>query len=184
MLYYVYYYISAKRSCQHIISHLHSNERLAVTSLLIVCWPVTPLPCPSHPTAHLHLYRYNERGVLEVQLFNIQMKLQAAKHRIWYPPEGKLISDINKAWVKLEAAEHTREVALRRELQRQERLEQLAEKFNRKAGLRESWLEDMFQVHCSDNFHLCTKSCLVHRFVWLHFWFILHSEAAWFEGYH
>ena len=50
--------------------------------------------------------------------------------------------------MKLEAAEHAREVALRRELQRQERLEQLAEKFNRKAGLRESWLEDMFQVYC------------------------------------
>ena len=107
--------------------------------------------CPplTTSTTHLHQCRYNERGVLEVQLFNIQMKLQAAKHRIWYPPEGKLISDINKAWVKLEAAEHAREVALRRELQRQERLEQLAEKFNRKAGLRESWLEDMFQVLCS-----------------------------------
>ena len=99
---------------------------------------------PPRPTTHQ--CRYNERGVLEVQLFNIQMKLQAAKQRIWYPPEGKLISDINKAWVKLEAAEHAREVALRKELQRQERLEQLAEKFNRKAGLRESWLEDMFQV--------------------------------------
>jgi spectrin beta len=90
--------------------------------------------------------KYNERGVLEVQLFNIQMKLQAAKQKIWYPPEGKLVSDINKAWVKLEAAEHGREVALRKELQRQERLEQLAEKFNRKAGLRESWLNDMLQV--------------------------------------
>ena len=98
-----------------------------------------------------------------MQLFNIQMKLQAAKHRIWYPPEGKLISDINKAWVKLEAAEHAREVALRRELQRQERLEQLAEKFNRKAGLRESWLEDMFQVLCSVAAWQCGSVA-----VWLH----------------
>ena len=81
-----------------------------------------------------------------MQLFNIQMKLQAAKQKIWYPPEGKLVSDINKAWVKLEAAEHRREVALRKELQRQERLEQLAERFNRKADLRESWLNDMLQV--------------------------------------
>ena len=102
-----------------------------------------------------------------MQLFNIQMKLQAAKHRIWYPPEGKLISDINKAWVKLEAAEHAREVALRRELQRQERLEQLAEKFNRKAGLRESWLEDMFQVYsvvCYNVLHAqftCVRVCMV-----------------------
>ena len=48
-------------------------------------------------TCFLHIIdRYNERGNLEIQLFNIQMKLQAAKQRIWYPPEGKLISDINK----------------------------------------------------------------------------------------
>ena len=96
-----------------------------------------------------------------MHLFNIQMKLQAAKQRIWYPPEGKLISDINKAWVQLEGAEHTREVALRKELQRQERLEQLAEKFNRKAGLRESWLEDMFQVLCSLAL-LCIRNSLVY----------------------
>ena len=101
-------------------------------------------------------YRYNERGILEVQLFNIQMKLQAAKRKIWYPPEGKLVSDINKAWVKLEAAEHGREVALRKELQRQERLEQLAEKFNRKASLRETWLNDMCQVRL----YICR--CIVH----------------------
>ena len=46
-----------------------------------------------------YLHRYNERGNLEIQLFNIQMRLQAAKQRIWYPPEGKLISDINKVIV-------------------------------------------------------------------------------------
>ncbi|XP_065894234.1 spectrin beta chain, non-erythrocytic 1-like isoform X3 [Dysidea avara] len=90
--------------------------------------------------------KYNERGNLEIQLFNIQMKLQAAKQRIWYPPEGKLIADINKAWVKLEGAEHEREVALRRELQRQEKLKHLAEKFARKSSLRESWLADMTQI--------------------------------------
>ena len=64
------------------------------------------------------------------------MKLRASRQKTWYPPEGKLVSDINKvsnkwsvgcnvrcgvmmqAWVRLEAAEHEREVALRKELMR------------------------------------------------------------------
>jgi spectrin beta len=90
--------------------------------------------------------KYTERSNLEIQLFNIQMKLRASRQKTWYPPEGKLVSDINKAWVRLEAAEHEREVALRKELMRQEKLLQLAEKFARKAALRESWLSDMGQV--------------------------------------
>ena len=63
-------------------------------------------------------FRYNERTNLEIQLFNIQTKLRAARQKNWYPPEGKLVSDINKAWVNLEGAEHEREVALRKELMR------------------------------------------------------------------
>ncbi len=101
-----------------------------------------------------------------MQLFNIQTKLRAAKQKTWYPPEGKLVSDINKvtlylyfnnwynylqffalkAWVRLEGAEHGREAALRKELMRQEKLEQLADKFTRKAGLREAWLGDMTHI--------------------------------------
>ena len=48
--------------------------------------------------------------------------------------------------MRLEGAEHEREVALRKEVMRQEKLEQLAEKFVRKASLRESWLSDMSGV--------------------------------------
>lgn len=40
--------------------------------------------------------RYTERSNLEVQLFNIQTKLRASKQKTWYPPEGHLVSDINK----------------------------------------------------------------------------------------
>eukprot|EP00118_Oscarella_pearsei_P018140 m.184464 g.184464 ORF g.184464 m.184464 type:complete len:3710 (+) comp39319_c1_seq2:34-11163(+) len=90
--------------------------------------------------------KYAERSDLEVQLFNIQTNLRALKRRVWVPAEGKLISDVNKAWEKLEAAEHERELALRSALQKQEQLEQLADRFNRKAGLREAWLGDMDQV--------------------------------------
>lgn len=63
-----------------------------------------------------------------------------------------MISDINKAWERLEKAEHERELALREELIRQEKLEQLAARFNRKASMRETWLSEnqrlVSQVNC------------------------------------
>ena len=54
--------------------------------------------------------------------------------RPYQPPEGKLSSDVEKAWEKLDKAEHGRELALRGELARQEKLERLAEKFSRKVS--------------------------------------------------
>lgn len=47
-----------------------------------------------------------------------------------------------QAWEKLEKAEHERELALRNELIRQEKLEQLARRFDRKALMRETWLSE------------------------------------------
>ena len=49
-------------------------------------------------------------------LFTIQSKMRANNQRVYLPREGRLISDINKAWEKLEKAEHERELALREEL--------------------------------------------------------------------
>ena len=43
-----------------------------------------------------HYVRYTERGNLEIHLFNVQTKLRAARQKTWYPPDGKLVSDINK----------------------------------------------------------------------------------------
>jgi len=51
---------------------------------------------------------------------------------MFVPEEGHLIHDIEMEWQKLEKAEHNRELALRDELIRQERLEQLAQKFEKK----------------------------------------------------
>lgn len=53
---------------------------------------------------------------------------------------------LQKAWDALEKAEHRREVALREELLRLERLEQLAYKFERKGVLRDGYLKEMIQV--------------------------------------
>ncbi|CAL1542371.1 unnamed protein product [Lymnaea stagnalis] len=87
--------------------------------------------------------KYRERGNVEVQYFNIQARLKANGQKQYIPPEGMLIHDIETAWMQLEKCEHGREVALKDELIRQERLEQLARRFSRKAAIRETWLSDM-----------------------------------------
>lgn len=57
-----------------------------------------------------------------------------------------------QAWERLEKAEHERELALRNELIRQEKLEMLAARFDRKAAMRETWLSEnqrlVSQVRC------------------------------------
>lgn len=52
--------------------------------------------------------------------------MRAANQKPYTPREGRMIHDINRAWERLEKAEHERELALREELIRQEKLEQLA----------------------------------------------------------
>lgn len=61
-------------------------------------------------------YRFDEKGNLEVLLFTLQSEMRANNQKPYLPKEGKLISDINKAWDRLEKAEHERELALREEL--------------------------------------------------------------------
>ncbi|XP_072407098.1 spectrin beta chain, non-erythrocytic 1-like isoform X3 [Chiloscyllium punctatum] len=96
--------------------------------------------------------KFTEKGNLEVLLFTIQSKMRANNQKVYIPREGKLISDINKAWERLEKAEHERELALRTELIRQEKLEQLAHRFDRKAAMRETWLSENQRLVSQDNF--------------------------------
>ncbi|XP_078283992.1 spectrin beta chain, non-erythrocytic 1-like isoform X2 [Rhinoraja longicauda] len=98
--------------------------------------------------------KFIEKGNLEVLLFTIQSKMRANNQKVYIPREGKLISDINKAWERLEKAEHERELALRMELIRQEKLEQLAHRFDRKAAMRETWLSENQRLVSQDNFGL------------------------------
>ncbi|XP_033733764.1 spectrin beta chain-like isoform X12 [Pecten maximus] len=96
--------------------------------------------------------KFDEKGNLEILLFTLQSKMRANNQRPYLPKEGKLISDINKQWDRLEKAEHERELALREELIRQEKLDQLAARFDRKAGMRETWLSENQRLVSQDNF--------------------------------
>ena len=90
--------------------------------------------------------KYKERSEIEALYFNINTQLTELKQPTFLPPDGKLVQDIERTWETLERSEHSREVALRSELRRQERLEQLNYKFERKSILREGYLKDMIQV--------------------------------------
>ncbi|XP_025047789.1 spectrin beta chain, erythrocytic isoform X3 [Alligator sinensis] len=96
--------------------------------------------------------KFQEKGNLEVLLFTIQSRMRANNQRVFTPNEGRLVSDINRAWEQLEKAEHERELALRNELIRQEKLEQLARRFDRKAAMRETWLSENQRLVAQDNF--------------------------------
>lgn len=92
------------------------------------------------------IFRYKERSEIEALYFTINTLLKALNQPPYNPQDGQLVNDIEKAWQLLEYAEHHREVALREELLRQEKLEQLNYKFEKKSVLREGYLKEMIQV--------------------------------------
>nr|XP_061798089.1 spectrin beta chain, erythrocytic-like [Nerophis lumbriciformis] len=96
--------------------------------------------------------KFQEKGNLEVLLFTIQSRMRANNQRAYTPKEGALVGDINRAWKLLEHAEHERERVLRDELIRQEKLEQMARRFDRKAAMRETWLLENQRLVAQDNF--------------------------------
>ncbi|KAF5273495.1 hypothetical protein FQA39_LY07512 [Lamprigera yunnana] len=90
--------------------------------------------------------KYKDRNEIEALYFQINTQLKELRQPAFIPVDGKLVQDVERAWDMLEKAEHSREVALRSELRRQERLEQLNYKFERKSILREGYLKEMILV--------------------------------------
>ena len=90
--------------------------------------------------------KYREKVEIEATFFNIQIKRQQLRQAPYLPQEGQRPHDIEQAWIQLEKQEHLAEVALKEELLRQEKLEQLAYKFERKSVLREGYLNEMIAV--------------------------------------
>lgn len=85
-------------------------------------------------------------------MFEISSQLRLNHQKLYNPPDLYTVSEINKAWVILEGEEHACEVSIRDELIRQQRLEEMANRFDRKAKLREDWLSDNCKLLTADNF--------------------------------
>ncbi|XP_041968361.1 spectrin beta chain, non-erythrocytic 2 isoform X3 [Aricia agestis] len=90
--------------------------------------------------------KYKERSEIEALYFDINTMQKQLVGEAWAPLDGQLPQDLERAWQQLEQAEHARELALRTELLRQQRLEQLAYKFHTKSVLRQGYLKEMIQV--------------------------------------
>ncbi|XP_065894663.1 spectrin beta chain, non-erythrocytic 1-like isoform X3 [Dysidea avara] len=96
--------------------------------------------------------KFAEKSNLEAMLFILHTQMRANNQRPYVPDEEKTVAHVNKAWELMEHAEHEREIALREEMIRLEKLEQLAARFDRKAILRHTWLSDNMANVAEDNF--------------------------------
>ncbi|XP_065157650.1 spectrin beta chain isoform X3 [Atheta coriaria] len=91
--------------------------------------------------------KYKERSEIEALYFHINSQLKEdIRQPAFVPSDGKLLQDIERAWNQLQKAEHHRELALRSELMRLQRLEHLYLQFERKSYLRSVYLTEMIQV--------------------------------------
>ncbi|KAL4647413.1 alpha-actinin-4 isoform X1 [Arapaima gigas] len=83
--------------------------------------------------------KVQEKCQLEINFNTLQTKLRLSNRPAFMPSEGRMVSDINSAWHKLEGAEKGYEEWMLNEIRRLERLDHLAEKFGQKATIHESW---------------------------------------------
>ena len=79
---------------------------------------------------------------IEGQLNNIATKLWSDSRPPFEPTDGLRLYQINEYWEKLNKAEREKEMALRGELERLNKLEYLCKKFAGKSGLMEIWLKE------------------------------------------
>ncbi|XP_027038747.1 alpha-actinin-like [Pocillopora damicornis] len=96
--------------------------------------------------------RVEEKGMLETNFNTLQTKLRLGNRPAYLPTEGKMISDINRAWGDLEGAEKDFEDWLLKEMRRMERLDHLAQKFKHKCNIHEAWTSGKTDMLKKDDF--------------------------------
>jgi hypothetical protein len=82
-----------------------------------------------------------EKLELEALFTSLQMKLRNNNRAPYVPPAGTNPADLQSLWEQLQTAESERYAALRRELERQERLELLNRNFDNRAAKLEQWIK-------------------------------------------
>lgn len=100
--------------------------------------------------------RVEEKGILETNFNTLQTKLRLGNRPAYLPTEGKMISDINRAWGNLEASEKDFEDWLLKEMRRMERLDHLAEKFQHKCNIHEAWTAGKIEMLQKDDLENAT----------------------------
>merc|ERR1711936_193682 len=96
-----------------------------------------------------------QKAKLETNFNTLQTKLRLSNRPAYMPTEGKMITDIQRAWLGLLTCEKTFEEWLLAELMRLERLEHLAKKFKHKADIHEAWTSGKEEMLSSQDYKNC-----------------------------
>ena len=99
--------------------------------------------------------RVEQKAKLETNFNTLQTKLRLSNRPAYMPTEGKMITDIQRAWNGLLGAEKGFEEWLLAELMRLERLEHLAKKFKHKADIHEAWTSGKEDMLSSTDYKNC-----------------------------
>ncbi|XP_005938043.1 alpha-actinin-4 isoform X4 [Haplochromis burtoni] len=102
--------------------------------------------------------KVQEKCQLEISFNTLQTKLRLSNRPAFMPSEGRMVSDINKAWHNLEGAEKGYEEWILSEIRRLERLEHLAVKFHQKCAIHESWTDGKEAMLTQKDYETCTLS--------------------------
>ncbi|XP_056613703.1 alpha-actinin-4 isoform X3 [Triplophysa dalaica] len=102
--------------------------------------------------------KVQEKCQLEINFNTLQTKLRLSNRPAFMPSEGRMVSDINGSWHKLEGAEKGYEEWLLNEIRRLERLDHLAEKFRQKAAIHESWTDGKEAMLTQKDYETATLS--------------------------
>jgi len=99
--------------------------------------------------------RVEQKAKLETNFNTLQTKLRLSNRPAYMPTEGRMITDIQRAWNGLLGCEKTFEEWLLAELMRLERLEHLAKKFKHKADIHEAWTSGKEEMLSSQDYKNC-----------------------------